>query len=299
MMAIFFLLLSFVISATAIPLLIFFSQKKRIFDFPEGDNLKIHKMPTSFFGGLAMFLAIAILFLSLSISNVRFLYVTLGSLIIFALGFWDDLKWKHISTRKPLLKFFFLVLCSLLSALILYFCGIRFFLFPFLAPIYIFVFINAVNYQDGIDGQAGVLSLISLFGICVMSLLSANNFSLIISLSFLGAVLGFLLYNFPPAKIFMGDSGAYLLGFALALLLIIFSKNILSGLFVIGLPLFDGIYSNTRRALKGKAIFLGDREHIYDRMLNRGFSIKKTIFISCVAQVFFVIIGILLYIINI
>ena len=158
--------------------------------------------------------------------------------------------------------------------------------------------INAVNYQDGIDGQAGILSSISFLGFITLGVISGNSFSLIISLAFLGAILGFLFYNFPPAKIFMGDSGAYLIGFALTLLAIIFSTNILAGLLIVGLPLFDGIYSNARRMMKGRSIFLGDREHFYDRMINKGFSVKKTLFISAFAQVFFVIIGILLYITN-
>jgi UDP-GlcNAc:undecaprenyl-phosphate GlcNAc-1-phosphate transferase len=298
MTIILFLLLPLILSAVATPLLIFFSKKRKIFDFPEGDILKIHKTPISMLGGLAMFSAVLILFLFLAVLDVRFLYVAAGSLIIFALGIWDDLKWKHITSRKPLIKFFFLVLCSLISSLVLYFCGIRFFLFPFLAPLYIFVFINAVNYQDGIDGQAGILSLVSFVGFLVLSIISGNYFSLIISLAFLGAILGFLSYNFPPAKIFMGDSGAYFLGFGLATLSIFFSTNILSGLFIIGLPLFDGIYSNARRALRGKSIFLGDREHFYDRMINRGFSVRRTLFISASMQMFFVIIGIVLYIIS-
>lgn len=298
MTAIIFLLLSFIISFAIVPTLISFSKKKRIFDFPEGDILKIHKNPVPILGGTAMFVAVTILFLVLAISNIKFLYIALGCLIIFILGIWDDLKWKHVSSRKPLLKFSFLVLCSLLSSLALYFCGIKFFLFPLLAPIYVFVFINAVNYQDGIDGQAGVLSLLSFAGFAVLSIISGNYLSLIFSLLFIGTILGFLYYNLPPAKIFMGDSGAYLLGFALSALAIIFSKNILSGIFIFGLPLFDGIYSNVRRALKGKSIFLGDREHFYDRMINRGFSVRKTLFISSVLQVLFVVIGIFMYIIN-
>jgi len=299
MTAIFFLLLPFVISIVAIPFLISFSQRKRIFDFPEGDNLKIHKIPISIFGGLAMLLAVNIMFLFLGISGAKFLSIAFGCLIIFILGLWDDLRWKHISLIKPYVKFFFLVFCSLLSALILYFFGIRFFLFPFLAPVYIFIFINAINYQDGIDGQAGFLSLISFLGFYILSIISGNGFALIISLSFIGAVFGFLLYNFPPARIFMGDSGAYLLGFALAVLSILFSKNILGPLFIVGLPLFDGIYSNIRRIFKGKSIFLGDREHFYDKMIDRGFSVKKTLFISSMMQLFFVIAGIFVYIISI
>jgi len=295
-----FFVFSFIITVVTIPFLISFSKKKNIFDFPEGDALKIHKMPISLFGGLAMLIATDTIFLFLSFWKIEFLFVTLAGLIIFALGFYDDLKWKHISLRKPYIKFFFLIFCSFGATLVLYFSGIKFYLFPILVGAgYIFVLINAINYQDGMDGQAGFLSAISFLGFCILSFISGNPFSLAFSLVFLGAVLGFLIYNFPPAKIFMGDSGAYLIGFSLALLAMVFSTNVLSHLLIIGLPLFDGVYSNIRRLLKGKSIFLGDREHFYDKMLNKGFSVEKTLALSCTLQIFFVISGIFVYIINI
>lgn len=291
-----FWIISFLISVAVIPFFISFSRKKDLFDFSEGDILKIHKHPVSFLGGAAMLVAVIIPFLFLSFSNSRFVFIILGCAAIFLLGLWDDLKWKHITARRPYLKFFLLVAVSLISAVFLFFAGVEFYFFPVISFFYIFVLINAVNYQDGMDGQAGILVLISLIGFYFLSVISYNNFSAMISLVFTGAVLGFLIYNFPPAKIFMGDSGAYLLGFALVMLAIIFSENILSALFIVGVPLFDGVYSNLRRLLAGKSIFLGDRDHFYDRMLKGGFSAKKTLFISGVLQVIFVIIGISIYI---
>ncbi len=289
-------LTSFLISLAITPFLISISKKKKLFDFPEGDNLKIHKTHVPIFGGMAMLLAICLSLLFFGFLDARFVYTALGCFCVFFLGLWDDLKWKHISLRKPHIKFFFLIFCSLASSLFLYLAGINFYLFPFLTFFYVFILINAVNYQDGMDGQAGFLVLISLLGFYFLSFISGNNFSSVVSLLFSGAVAGFLAYNFPPAKIFMGDSGAYLLGFILAVLAIIFSKDIAAHLFIIGLPLFDGVYSNIRRVFKGKSIFLGDREHFYDKMLNKGFSVKKTLFISCALQIIFVAIGVFLYI---
>lgn len=293
---IFYFLIPFLISVALIPFLISFSKKKNIMDFSEGDDLKIHKNPTPFLGGFAIFaVAVASLYL-FGFPAQEFIFIILACLIIFLLGFWDDFNWKHISKRKPHLKFLFLVLCSLAAALVLYFAGIKFYLFPFLAPFYIFVLINAMNYQDGMDGQAGSLFLISMAGFYALGIISGNSIVMMICLIFLGSVLGFLVYNFPPAKIFMGDSGAYLLGFVLAMSAIFFSKNIISGLFIIGLPLFDGVCINIKRLFKGKSIFLGDREHFYDKMIDRGFSVKKTLFISAALQIFFVATGILIYI---
>ena len=291
-----FAILPFLISAAVIPLLIFYSKKKKLLDYSDGDNLKIHKLPTSFLGGLAMFSAAAVCLLLLSFFDSRFVLILLACLPVFLLGIYDDLKWKHVAFRKPYLKFCFLVLSSAVSAIFLYYAGVQFYIFPAMAFLYVFALINAVNYQDGIDAQAGILVFISLLGFSVLSLISADDFSLKISFIFAGAVLGFLIYNFPPAKIFMGDSGAYMLGFALAVLALIFSQNILSHLFIIGLPLVDGIYTNARRLLKSKSIFLGDRGHFYDKMIERGFSLRKTILISALFQAFFVITGIILFV---
>jgi UDP-GlcNAc:undecaprenyl-phosphate GlcNAc-1-phosphate transferase len=293
---IFYLLLPFFISVAIIPFLIYISNKKNIMDFATGDDLKIHKAPTSFFGGLAMLVAIVFSLFFFGFPAPETAFFALACLIIFSLGFWDDFNWKHISQRKPYVKFLFLILCSFAAGLALYFAGVKFFMLPFLiAPFYIFVLINAVNYQDGMDGQAGILFLISVAGFYFLSAKSGDSFALLICLISFGAVLGFMAYNFPPAKIFMGDSGAYLLGIMLAALAMFFSENIVSHLLIIGLPLFDGVHINIKRLSKGKSIFLGDRQHFYDKMINKGFSVKKTLFISAGLQFIFVIAGILAY----
>jgi len=286
----------FLISAAIIPFLIYISKKKNMMDFSDGDNLKIHKTPTPFFGGLAILVAIVFALLLFGFPEPKIAFFILACLIIFSLGFWDDFNWKHVSKRKPYLKFICLVSCAIAAAFALYFAEIRFYAFPVaVVAFYIFVLINSVNYQDGMDGQAGTLFLISVIGFYILSAISGNSFSLLVCLASFGAVLGFMAYNFPPAKIFMGDSGAYLLGLILASLAMVFSNNIVSHLLIIGLPLFDGVYINIKRLLKGKSIFLGDREHFYDKMISRGYSIKKTLLISAVLQLIFVAVGIWVY----
>lgn len=293
---IFYFLIPFLISVTSIPFLIYFSRKKNIMDFAGGDDLKIHKEPISFFGGVAIFIGSVLSFFVFGFWDIKFFLIIFGCATMFFLGLWDDFKWKHVSRRKPYVKFVFLVLCSLTTSLLLYFSGIKFYMFPFLAFFYIFVLINAVNYQDGIDGQAGILFLISMVGFYILSLISGNSFALQICTIFLGAVAGFIVYNFPPAKIFMGDSGAYLLGFVLAMMAIFFSRNVAGHIFILGLPLFDGVYINLKRLLMGRSIFLGDRQHFYDKMIDRGFSVRKTVIVSAALQVVFVAAGILIYI---
>lgn len=316
----FYFLLAFLLSLILVPVLKKYAEKKKIFDVAEGDKLKIHIKPIPLFGGLAMVIVFLICLLVFGFQNPGFsckIAAIIGSvLIIFLLGFWDDIKWKHISRIKPYLKFSLLIIFPLIAGFVLLKAGIGVNFFPtpntptFPSPyvilagllnfLYIFVFINGVNYQDGMDGLAGGLVAISLIGFIILSSISGNNFALILSLILLGGVLGFLIFNFPPGQIFMGDSGAYFLGFVLAVMAILFSKqynilSILGPIFIVGMPIWDGVFTNIRRISKGKSIFLGDRAHFYDRILKKGISVKKTLLISYSLQIISVVIGILIF----
>ncbi len=306
-------LLPFLASLISIPFLIKIANRYQLFDVAQGDVLKIHKKPTSIFGGLAIIIAMIIGLVFFSFQQQEFTSkiqgIILASLIIFLLGFWDDLKWKHISQIKTSQKFILLISLPLVATLVLLISGIQIgffseiYLAGFLLLFYIFVFMNAVNYQDGMDGLAGGLTAISLIGFIILALTLGNNFALILALILLGGVLGFMVFNFPPAKIFMGDSGAYFLGFILAVLALSFSQDfdflsIIGPVFIIGMPLFDGAFTNIRRLLKGKSIFFGDRSHFYDQLLQKGFSTKKTLLIAYSFQIISVIIGLAFFVID-
>lgn len=276
-------------------------------DISDGGILKIHTKKTSLLGGLAFVFAFIIVFAFnfQNINFIKFITVIVGAIIIFLFGFFDDIKWKG-DERNQKVKFIFIILCSFLPALILNFAGISFNFFPYfgvsliLSFVYIFGAINSINYQDGIDGLAGGLVLISLLGFIILGFLTANIFALNLSLILSGALLGFLFFNFPPAKIFMGDSGAYFLGFILAILAMIFCKlgniySVLGPVFIIGIPIFDGIYTNFRKIKSKQSLFAGDRFFYYDKLMKK-YSIKKTLFISYFLQIIFVILGVMMYI---
>ncbi|MBX4200630.1 undecaprenyl/decaprenyl-phosphate alpha-N-acetylglucosaminyl 1-phosphate transferase [Candidatus Parcubacteria bacterium] len=275
-----------------------------LMDKPDGDPLKIHKKSIPLVGGLAI--AISFLVSLLFFEGLALAGVALSMLMVCALGFYDDWKWKHILTIKPMLKFTLLIFCTLIPAIILSVIGIAFNFFPLhiisvlLTFIYIFGAINAVNYQDGMDGLAGGQVFIALAGFAFLSLASFNTGTLAISLIGMGAVGAFLVFNLPPAKVFMGDSGSYSLGFILALLAMSFSRpydifSVIGPVFIIGLPVFDGIFTNVRRIANGKSIFLGDRSHFYDRLLQKGFSTKKTLAICYSLQIVSVLVGVIIY----
>jgi len=272
-------------------------------DIAEGDALKIHHRPIPYLGGVAMFIAAALSLLFMAPPDMRSLLlgVLLAALPVLALGFWDDMKWKHQTQAKPFLKFAFLILIPLLAATILWIAGWRLDFPPFLLFVpaiafTAFVLMNSVNYQDGMDGLAGSLTAVSFGGFAVVSLLLGNSLGFVLSIAFFGAVLGFLVLNLPPAKIFMGDSGAYVLGFSLALLILLFIRTDAAGaLLLAGFPLAEGIWTNCRRLMRGKSIFYGDRSHVYDRMLQAGFSSWKTLAFLIIIQVVFVGVGILTF----
>lgn len=286
--------------------------KYNFFDIaPEDDPLKIHKTSISYLGGLGMMLTLLFGFLIVLLEKKYFITeitaIALGSVCIFSLGFWDDAKWKNIPDPKPYRKFICLIIFPLIASYILSLAGVRINFFNFLIAdylltfLYIFVLVNSINYEDGIDGLAGGLVLISLAGFFILSLFFKNELALLFSLILSGAVVGFLVFNFPRAKIFMGDSGAFFLGFALSVCAAFFLKpyNIVSFLgliFISGFPIFEGVFTNIRRIINKKSIFFGDRQHFYDTLyIAKGFSIQKTLLICYAIQAILVIIGLLLF----
>ena len=306
-------LISFLLSFAAVWLARVFGTKFQFFDLPKEDpqKIKIHQEPIPFLGGLAIFLVFQFVFIGAlyfnNLLNLKALAVFLATLLIFSIGFFDDLKWKNYFV-KPKIKLFSLILFSFFAAAVLITAGIKiqFFELPIVAFIlgflYILGSINAVDFEDGIDGLAGGLTIISFGGFLILSFLTGNSFSLIMSLILLGTVFGFLVFNFPPAKIFMGDSGAYFLGITLAVLAMLFSRphnilSILGPILIIGLPIFDTAYVIIKRVAQERSPIVGNRDHFYDILhFKKGFSIVKTLLICYTLQVISVVSGLFIFI---
>ncbi|MBS4014492.1 MAG: undecaprenyl/decaprenyl-phosphate alpha-N-acetylglucosaminyl 1-phosphate transferase [Bacteroidetes bacterium] len=274
------------------------------------DRLKIHQQPIPYLGGLSIFLTSSIILLVVGFWNNFFLSQIFGFIlsggIIIILGLWDDFKLKKGKPRL-FLKLFSQFLSALIIFLVLTSIGLNFNLglMPFfiflLFAFYLIGAMNAMNMEDGVDGLAGSLALISFIGFIILSIILGNSLILIIGLIFSGAILGFLLYNWHPASIFMGDNGSHFLGFSLVVLAIIFTghpfynfKWFITPLFIIGLPLIEVIWAIIRRIAKGKSPFLGDRSHLYDKLDQKGLTIPQTVLICCSIQVILVISGILI-----
>ena len=142
---------------------------------------------------------------------------------------------------------------------------------------------NAVNLIDGLDGLAGGIAFIALTAIFAISAMRHETFMMLVSAALAGSVLGFLIYNFNPASIFMGDSGSMFLGFMIATSSIRASQKastavaILIPIMVLAIPIADTSLAIVRRAIRGQGLFTGDREHIHHRLIDSGLSHRRAV----------------------
>ncbi len=159
-------------------------------------------------------------------------------------------------------------------------------------PIVIFFVLgatNSLNLLDGLDGLCGGVTAIITVALLLLSVHRATwGFSkagdpvrIIVCLGLVGGVLGFLPFNRHPAKIFMGDAGSMLLGFVVAALMILFAEQVprwwMASIVIFGLPILDTATAMVRRLINRRPMFVSDRGHIYDQMMDRGYGLGKTV----------------------
>lgn len=281
------------------PIIIKLAKKYNLVDVPK-DERRVHNKPMPRVGGIAivisMFIGLAIYYLitknipSIAL-NEKFLGFLIGGIIIFAMGLLDD-----IFNLKARYKFLF----QLLAAIIVYLFGIRisgikipfiytdiinFGLLDFPATIvWIIGITNAINLIDGLDGLAAGISAISATALLIIFITtSASLEAIVITAVLVGATLGFLPYNFNPAKTFMGDVGSNFLGFTLATVSIMgFAKGytllaIIAPILALGVPIFDTLFAMIRRLIKGQPMLKPDGAHIHHRLLKMGLSQRQSV----------------------
>ncbi len=162
---------------------------------------------------------------------------------------------------------------------------------------------NSLNLLDGLDGLcAGVTAIITVALLLLAIHLATWGFSdfgdpvrIVVCLSLVGGVCGFLPFNRHPAKIFMGDAGSMLLGFVVAALMILFAEGVprwwLASIVVFGLPILDTAVAVVRRLLNHRPLFVPDRGHIYDQMIDRGIPLRRTVAICYALAGLYAVIG--------
>ena len=279
-------LCSFLLSYLFTPAVRVLSYKLNAVDIPK-DNRRMHNKPMPLIGGLAIFLSFMITTLIFTDVSAEMTALWVGGLILIILGILDDIyninAWIKLAVQ--IIVALVVIYEKLLISSIYLFD--RYIEFGWLSyPITIFwvvALINAFNLIDGLDGlSCGVCSIccISLFLVAIMM---GDTTQALLAIILFGSCVGFLPYNFNPAKIFMGDTGAYFLGFVLAVVSIqgVFKMSAVISfilpVIIFALPLFDTIFAFCRRILNGQGPFTPDKRHLHHRLMACGLSQRRTV----------------------
>ncbi len=280
-------IIAYLLGVFIVPIVIYFSDKAGLVDVP--NERKIHKGKISRLGGISIWLSVMLTFLFLVLLSYYpkgqgLSGVIVGGSLMFLLGLIDDIFCLSA-------KFKLFLQITIATTVILLGVRIDDIYNPFgenislgilsypISLLWIVGITNAINFIDGIDGLAGSVVTISSVAIAIISMVAtpASPITAVVAIILLGAMLAFLTFNYNPAKIFMGDSGALFAGFMLSTLSI---TGIMSEpthimylpFLILAIPILDVAYSSIRRILKGKSPFVADAEHIHHKLLHHGFS---------------------------
>ena len=301
--------LAFVVTFVTTPYTIKIAKKVGAVDIPK-DERRMHKKSMPKFGGPAVILGFLVstiyLLIVMSMEKTinlfgleeywkKLLGFLVGIGIISAFCVVDDIK-----TIKPITKLIGQVLAGIAAVI----AGIRiegvtlpFLNFPemhqvtsvILTIAWVVIVTNAINLIDGLDGLSSGISVISAVSLLIIFVLNGSSMvSVILITALAGALVGFLPFNFSPAKTFIGDTGSNFLGYALAIISILGSAKtytaavIVLPLIVLGLPIFDTLFAIIRRIIRGKsikAVFKADKGHLHHKLVARGYNQKQAVLI--------------------
>ena len=259
---------------------------------------KVHKVPMPRLGGLSIFFGFLLGYMLFGEQSVVMNSVLIASFVVILIGVFDDIK-----PLRALVKF----IGQLAAACIIVFYGniilqdvsafgiyIDFgcFAIPF-TIFFILGCINCMNLIDGLDGLAAGISSIYFATVGIIAIMQ-GKFGLDFLLTFimLGSTLGFLVHNFNPATIFMGDSGSMFLGLIISVIALLGFKNVtmtslIIPLLLLAIPILDTVFAIIRRTLKGEKISTPDKYHIHHQLLKRNLSQKQTVLSIYVINILF------------
>ena len=284
-----YFLFGFFLSSFFTPFAISVGKHFGIIDEPSKDNkrTKVHKLPTPRTGGMAIYASFLIVFLVIHRFSKPMVGLFIGATIIFFGMAFDD-KYNLSVLQKFAIQF--------VASGVVIFLGVKFSFVtnPFnhnivylgwwgviLTFIWIVGITNALNFIDGLDGLAAGIGAISSITLTFVAIYKGNLAFALLLLAVSGALIAFLLYNFHPARIFLGDSGAELIGFILATISVLGAYKtatlltMLIPILTLGIPITEVFTSIVRRAKKEISPFHYDTDHIHYRLLKKGWSQKK------------------------
>ena len=296
-------LVSFLFVCAVTPLLIKLGIRFGFVD--QVNQRKIHRGAIPRIGGIGIsigtMLPIFLLFfvrggIHIETENNIFLYFV-GGLGISLLGLFDDIKGINAKI-KFLFQISIAVMATMHGALIkslpMPWGRVELGVFGYVLTVFwIIGIINAFNLIDGMDGLSSGITLFSSLTIAMLAIVNGYLPTALIALALAGAVTGFLIYNFNPAKIFMGDSGSMFIGYILAVISLRNQSkahavvSIMVPIIAMGLPILDTTLAFLRRILRHQSIFAADKQHIHHFILSLGFNQRKTVLILYAISIMF------------
>lgn len=286
-----------VFTALLFPMVKWISYHVGALDYP--NERKVHKKPMPVMGGLMIYLGFLFGYMLFAPQSTQMLAILIASFIVVITGILDVIK--PLRAREKLVG-------QVVAALIIVFYGkillndISFFGYYFdfgwlaysITIVFIVAVMNCINLIDGLDGLADGISMIFFITIGVLAFIMHNLGSLEITIAFImiGACLGFLIFNFNPAKIFMGEIGSMFLGFMIAVVCLLGFKavtltSLVVPMLILAIPILDTLFAILRRIIHHKPIYEADRQHLHHQLLNKKFSQKTTVLIIYSVSILF------------
>lgn len=268
-----------------------------VYDIP--NERKIHKKPIPLFGGVGIFLAFLLGYILFGTPSDIMSSILIASFLILLLGIFDDIK--------PIPAKYKFIVQILIAAIVVFYGNLRLdnaSLFglniklgvfsPYITILLIVGIINAINLIDGLDGLSGGIASIYFLTITVIGFI-LNKFGgldIMISIIMLGATLGYLVHNFPPAKVYMGDAGSTFIGLMISIIMLIGFKTLtLTSLIIpsllLAIPILDTLFAIIRRKLKHKPAMQPDKDHLHHQLLRMNLSKTKTLLIIYAINILF------------
>lgn len=279
-----YILLSFVLALALVPLISRTARRAAIIDVPGSASHKVHAAATPLVGGPVLIIAILATYIALGSPLERSIIgISLGSIFVVFWGTIDD-RWG----LSPAVK----LLAQLATAIILIAFGVQVmatripWLDIALSILWIVGLMNAFNFVDSMDGLAVGLAIVAAGFFMLVTLDARQPTFAMLSAVLLGALLGMYYFNAMPAKVFIGDSGSQLLGFALAAIGIAYSPagsqlpqalTWFTPILVLGVPIFDTTLVVVSRLRRGKPIYEARQDHTYHRLVGMGFHPTRSV----------------------
>ena len=301
-------IVAFIISFYAIPIIIQLAEEAKLYDHP--DERKVHKKPIPSLGGLGIFIGFMMgllltQYIKQSAGQLQYYYASF--LVVFFYGVKDDIL--RLRPMKKILGQLFVAIILIFKADLritnMYgFLGVTYIIPSFsylLTLMTIVVVMNAYNLIDGIDGLAGTLGVVTSSAFALFFYLNGDLFYALMGFVLAASLFAFLIYNYSPARIFMGDTGSMLLGLINAILVIhfietaatsnFFPKNAspAMGFGILLVPLLDTLRVFGIRILHGRSPFSPDRNHLHHLLLDRGFNHNQILRVLIPAAILFII----------